>query len=451
MRKLVYRLTISIMAIVCMESCSNLGNELPYSEIPKGVLIDRIPVNMDIMFTSVRGVLQQPEFYDRRGRLLENFLDDPTCNSLIYDSEDGQLVPMKQIFLMDSATGEVVQATNLDLIFIGVQAVNETTLVALAIGEDTDNNGKVNDQDQPDICMIHLDRGEVEWLTEDGGLNAINNMDYSVENGLILFSAQPENEFHNYLFTLSLSGELTQLTHGAYMDFDCSWSANGKFIVFSRLPEQDYPFTIPSEIWMMKSDGTDMRQITDGGTNPEGEEPFGPYPIGIDADPHLNGDNTKVVFSRLVTGRTNTPFGNYVLLSVDLTDGSARELVSEGANMLPEWGREGILFIEQSGKDVAEGEMPKSDEVFQSLALYNDGAVVSLETYPYNLFPLGAYSCSRIDFRDRIYTNRERLESIPEDIVKGTPENDDFPPVLHSNEFEYPVPLEVVTSAGAGA
>ncbi len=116
MRKLVYRLTISIMAIVCMESCSNLGNELPYSEIPKGVLIDRIPVNMDIMFTSVRGVLQQPEFYDRRGRLLENFLDDPTCNSLIYDSEDGQLVPMKQIFLMDSATGEVVQATNLDLI-----------------------------------------------------------------------------------------------------------------------------------------------------------------------------------------------------------------------------------------------------------------------------------------------------------------------------------------------
>ncbi len=43
-----------------------------------------------------------------------------------------------------------------------------------------------------------------------------------------------------------------------------------------------------------------------------------------------------------------------------------------------------------------------------------------------------------------------RAEAIPVDIVKGTPNNDDFPPQLHSDEFEEPVTWDSpITAAGA--
>jgi hypothetical protein len=47
------------------------------------------------------------------------------------------------------------------------------------------------------------------------------------------------------------------------------------------------------------------------------------------------------------------------------------------------------------------------------------------------------------------YVNVLRKDVIPTDIVKMTPALDNFPPILHSNEFEYPIPLPVISSAGA--
>ncbi len=48
------------------------------------------------------------------------------------------------------------------------------------------------------------------------------------------------------------------------------------------------------------------------------------------------------------------------------------------------------------------------------------------------------------------YPQTTRLERIPTDAVKVTPETDLFPPILHSNEWEEPVPLgPEVNTAGA--
>lgn len=45
---------------------------------------------------------------------------------------------------------------------------------------------------------------------------------------------------------------------------------------------------------------------------------------------------------------------------------------------------------------------------------------------------------------------RDRLDAIPRNAVKVTPETDSFPPVLHSSEFDSPVPLSAsVNTAGA--
>lgn len=46
------------------------------------------------------------------------------------------------------------------------------------------------------------------------------------------------------------------------------------------------------------------------------------------------------------------------------------------------------------------------------------------------------------------YPEIERGSKIPADIGKITPETDMYPPILHSDEFEEPVPLAVIKSAG---
>lgn len=43
----------------------------------------------------------------------------------------------------------------------------------------------------------------------------------------------------------------------------------------------------------------------------------------------------------------------------------------------------------------------------------------------------------------------DRHSKIPLDIVKVTQENDKYPPQLHSDEYEQPVPLAVINTAGA--
>ena len=43
----------------------------------------------------------------------------------------------------------------------------------------------------------------------------------------------------------------------------------------------------------------------------------------------------------------------------------------------------------------------------------------------------------------------DRESSIPPDAVKMTPEMDNNPPILHSDEYENPVPLAVINTAGA--
>lgn len=42
-----------------------------------------------------------------------------------------------------------------------------------------------------------------------------------------------------------------------------------------------------------------------------------------------------------------------------------------------------------------------------------------------------------------------RLDKVPADVVKITPENDKHPPILHSDDFEQPVPFKIASSRGA--
>jgi len=254
-------------------------------EIPKGILVNEISENMDVIFVSIRHVLNDTDCLDEKYELKNNFINDPACNKKIYAS-DGQLASLVQLFTMDLETGYVKQITNTDCFFISGQVVDSKILMVSAICSDTDDNERLNHQDQPELYLLDLEREEMNCLTCDFDLIAINNPDYSSVTGKILFSSGTDSGMNNRLFSIDFDKNLTQLTNDSeYLDFDCSWSEDGTKIVASRIPNQEFPFSIPSQVWLMDADGSNPEKITNGGNNPTREENHGYYPIGIDADP----------------------------------------------------------------------------------------------------------------------------------------------------------------------
>ncbi len=384
-------LVLMILTGGCLPQEDPAKNQPP-SEIPKGILVDEIPQGADIIFTSIRYVLSDIDCLDEDYNLKENFINDPKCNRKIYTS-DGGLASPRQLFTMDLETGQVVQLTNNDCFFITAQVVNTTTIMALAACSDTDSNGLINEQDETELYLLDLAAKRMDCLTDDLELAAINNPDYSPVHEKILFSAQQNGVFHNYLFTINADKELVQITDDDnYMDFDCSWSEDSSKIVFNRLP---LPIlTKPSQVWLMDSTGTGAQKITDGGSNSDNEDNHGPYPIGTDADPDLSPDNNQIVFSRLKTGKQNEPIGVWELVIIDVVTKKETVLDSQYANMIPEWKSGGILFIrQQSVEDYISHPM----NIKQSLYRYKDGQFTELEPYPYNVFPIGAYGGSWIE------------------------------------------------------
>jgi len=386
---------LAALSIVFLIITLNKEDEMrePPAELPKGILVSEIPENTDIVFVSMRYVLNDLDCLDENYKIKSNFLNDPECIKKIYHAESNMLASPRQLYALNMESGEATQLTNIDCDFSSLKSIDSTTIMAIGACSDTDNDGVISTNDETNIFLIKLAEKEVECLTSGLNLTSINNPDYSSVNKKILFSAQRKGVFHNYLFTLDLGGNLEQITDAEdYMDFDSSWSEDGTKIVFSRLPVQDYPYIIPSQVWIMEADGTNQIKITDGGPNPYNEKPHGHYPIGIDADPDLSPDNKKIVFSRLKTGKENEPFGVYELIIVDVETGEKTVLDSSYANMIPEWKAQGIVFIRQMGSSTSV--MNRK----QGMYIYKDGVFTSLEPKPYNVFPIGSNGASWMDY-----------------------------------------------------
>ncbi len=386
-------LFLGILLIILTSGCVQEAEpRQPPAEIPKGILLRGIPNNMDILFVSMRYVLEDTDCLDDNYYVKRNFLNDPDCNKKIYDAESNVLASPRQLYALDMETGEVVQLTNVDCDFSSSKPVDSTTIMAIGACSDTDGDGILSTKDEIEIHLIDLAGKGIECLTCGLDITSINNPDYSTVNKKILFSAQNRGVFHNYLFTLDLDKNLEQITTSDdYMDFDCSWSEDGTKIVFSRLPTQDPPYVIPSQVWMMDADGSNQKRITAGGPNPDDEGPHGPYPIGIDADPDLSPDNGNIVFSRLKTGKQNEPFGVYELVMIDVGTKEETILDSSYANMIPEWKSGGIVFIRQVGSSTSV--MGRK----QSAYVYKEGKFENLEPDPYNVFPIGSNGASWIE------------------------------------------------------
>ncbi len=63
------------------------------------------------------------------------------------------------------------------------------------------------------------------------------------------------------------------------------------------------------------------------------------------------------------------------------------------------------------------------------------------------VFVIPLCSCTESEEPEPLVT---RAESIPDDAVKMTPATDLFPPVLHSDDYEYPVPVDTPVNTAGG-
>jgi len=79
---------------------------------------------MDLIFDSIRYVLNDPACLDKNFQVDTNFINLPQCNALIYDSVGDGLASPRQLFAMDIDTGDVLQITNTECSFALGQAVD---------------------------------------------------------------------------------------------------------------------------------------------------------------------------------------------------------------------------------------------------------------------------------------------------------------------------------------
>jgi hypothetical protein len=380
-----------VIALILVSGCAQKSEpKEPPAEIPKGILVKEIPAEADLMFDSIRYVLQDEACLDENYYLKERFIHDPLCNPKIYVSAGYSA--SRQLYYMDLETKEVTQVTNTDCSFVHGQVLNgRKNIMVHAACSDTNGDGIIANDDETELYIIDLQTEEKTCLTCEFDLLGINNPDYSPVNEKIVFSSHRTRDLENHLYTIDADKTLIQLTNdSSYWEFDCAWNEDATKIAVGRVVEQELPLTIPSQVWIMNSNGSGLEKITDGGPNEGNEGPSRGYPIGVDVDPDFSRDSKKIVFSRLKTGQINGQFGVWELVIVDIVSRETEVLDSAYANMIPVWSEKGILVVRQ----VYDSEDPASST--QGLVLYKDGTFTELEENPYNVFPIGAQSVSWI-------------------------------------------------------
>jgi len=211
-----------------------------------------------------------------------------------------------------------------------------------------------------------------------GSTQEISEFDLDPSGESLVFSQMTDGPGYEFseIYRLSISDrEMKRLTDNSFWDLYPVWSPDGTRIVFlswrdetldiyqmdreginqslvydSGFHDADIDwvgekivFTSQSRIWIMDSDGSNPRQITDpprAGEWGQANLPFGDY------DPRLSPDGGKVVFSRLVSDEST--HGNYDLFLTDLAGGLPRNLTGTGYSQgLSSWSPSGkeILFI----------------------------------------------------------------------------------------------------------
>lgn len=109
------------------------------------------------------------------------------------------------------------------------------------------------------ICSMDLKGGNYSVITEGGHISLNPN-----DNNKIIYNLKVGKFVQ--VFTMDIkTGEKSQLTTGEYNNRDGAFSRDGKYIAFAS--NRENPKKDNKHIYVMKSDGTDLIQITQGETD----------------------------------------------------------------------------------------------------------------------------------------------------------------------------------------
>jgi Tol biopolymer transport system component len=183
-----------------------------------------------------------------------------------------------------------------------------------------------------------------------------------------------EEQSNEEIFTLDVDGQnLNQVTENDYWDLFPAWSPDGSRLAFLSWRENDLDiyeidvsgeneafiydsgdhdadidwnldtivFTSEHRIWQMSPDGTNVRQITEPPRAGEWETANLPYG---DYDPHLNPDNSRIVFERMVDATTT--HGSYDIFTINVNGTGETRLTNSGYSQgLPIWSNSGATIV----------------------------------------------------------------------------------------------------------
>ncbi len=301
---------------------------------------------------------------------------------------------MSRIAVLVIAVALLVAACGGDITAKPVPDQRSLTLDETTTGEATTTSGGATTsvaapqppQRPPDRWAIHV----LDLATGQTGLiystpNQIEKMRVDSTGDRLVFAQTVGGDTldDTEIFTIGVDGrDLTRLTENTVMDLYPAWSPNGSTVAFLTWRGADLDiytmnadgsdqqllfdsgnhdadihwqddritFTSGSRIWLMASDGSDARSLTDpprAGEWGDAVLPFGDY------DPRISPDGTRVVFSRLVADESQ--HGNYDLFVVGADGAGLTRLTGTGYTQgVADWTHDGerLVYIVAAVDDV---------------------------------------------------------------------------------------------------
>lgn len=230
-----------------------------------GVLL---PVAGDAQEDSESRFLDRVRRLTYEGRRAGEGYFSPDGTQMVFQSEREEGNPFYQIYLLDLTTGDSRRIS---------PGFGKTTCAFIRPG-----TGEV------EFASTHHDPETLALQTQELEFRATG------QERRYAWDYDPEMEIY---VTDPASGETTRLTHARGYDAEGSYSPDGEWIVFAsnrnvyareRTPEEERQLEVDpayfADIWIMRADGSDQRQLTD-------------VP-GYDGGPFFSPDGSRIVWRR---------------------------------------------------------------------------------------------------------------------------------------------------------